>query len=428
MKVLLYYATSDVGEEYLKYPLGLLYLGAMVRNKHEVKFYDSKVDTNTIENVVESFDPDVIAISFTSGSTVDAFTIANKFPEKILMAGGFHPTVRPQECLENGFNVVVRGEGEYIFSSLLNKLEKGESISGIYEAERIKNLDELSFPARSIIPKEYFKIYNQAAIIGSRGCEFSCNFCGSAKSGLIKRSPKNIVSELEEIVLFHNNQPIHFCDNIFTHDLDWANEIAEEIIKRELEIRYSINSRCNIPDTDIFEKLKQSGCEWVSFGIESGSQEILNRISKKVTIRQIEDTVLAAKKAGLKTRTSWIIGLPGDYKENLMNIYLMKKILPDQIHITLNTPYPGSRYGENPEKYGIHLIKNNWSKLFNNLYAKRNFSEAISFDYLNANEIRRLVSETVNEMQKLGYTHLKGNDSQNSRTIRTFLDKKLMDF
>jgi len=415
MKILLYYPKPDVGKEYMKYPLGVLYLASVLKKDHDVRFYDSNVDSNKIEDVINDFNPKVIGISFTTGSKRNAFNLVNKFPEKFFIAGGFHPTHRSRECLDNGFNLVIKGEAELTLPKLFRSYEKGNKLEGIYEGEKVRNLDNIPFPARELIPRDYFKKYNQAAIIGSRGCYFGCKFCGSAKTGLRKRNPENIVSELEEIVNYHSNQPIHFCDDIFTFDYGWGTKIIQKINERGLNIRYSINSRVDIKENSIFKKLKESGCNTISFGVESGSQKILNDVGKGVTIEQIEKSVLAAKDAGLIVRTNWIVGLPGNYSEQLKSIDLMKRILPDQVHVYLNTPYPGTVYGENPKKYGIHIKTDNWTEIFNNLYSTGNFSNVISFDYLSDKEILDIVTKIKTDMNRLKIE------------TRTFLDKKLMD-
>lgn len=415
MNILFYYPKPDVGAEYIKYPLGVLYLASVLKKDHNIKFHDSNVDDNKIEYVVDDFNPDAIGVSFTTGSRKNAFNLANKFPERYLIAGGFHPSSRPKDCLDNGFNLVVRGDAELILPKLLKSYEKGAILGGIHEGEKVKDLDTLPFPARDIIPEDYFKKYNQATIIGSRGCYSGCKFCGSAKTGLRERSPENIVSELEEITNYQPGQPIHFCDDIFTFDSAWGTEITEQINRRGLNIRYSVNSRVDLRDYGIFKKLKESGCYTVSFGIESGSQKILDSLGKNVTIEQIEKSVLAAKDAGLRVRTSWVVGLPGNYQEQLKSIDLMKRISPDQINVCLNTPYPGTAYGDNPKKYGINLKTDNWTEVFNNLYSTGDFSKVISFDYLSDKEIIDVTTRIKTEMSGLEVE------------TRTFLDERLMD-
>lgn len=416
MKILLYYSKSDVGEEYLKYPLGILYLASTLRKDHDVRFYDPNVDDTGIEEVVNDFDPNLIGVSFTTGSRKNAFDLVKRFPERYFVAGGFHPSCRPEECLDNGFNLVIRGYAELTFPELVRLHERKQALEKVYVGRRVNDLDSLPFPARELVPKDYLKKYNQAAIIGSRGCYSGCKFCGSAKTGLRKRSPENIISELETIVDFQSNQPIHFCDDIFTFDPKWVTKITQQINRSGLKIKYSVNSRVDLRDNSIFKKLKESGCDTVSFGIESGSQKILDNVGKNVTVEQIEKSVLTAKDVGLKVRTSWIVGLPGDYQEQSKSVDLMKRILPDQVHVCLNTPYPGTVYGDNPKKYGINLKTDNWTDVLNNIYSTGDFSQVIGFDYLSNQEIIDITTKIKTEMSELGIE------------TRTFLDKKLMDF
>lgn len=415
MKILFYYPKPDVGEEYMKYPLGVLYLAAVLKREHEILFYDAKVDERSIENVIKSYNPDVLGVSFTTGSKRNAFEIVKKFPDKLFIAGGFHPSSRPKECLNAGFKAVIRREGEIILPKLLKLYENGKEIKGIYDGEIVNNLDFIPFPAREIIPKEYFRKYNQAAIVGSRGCYSGCKFCGSARSGIRQRSPKNIISELEELIRFQPGQPIHFCDDNFTCDAKRVIEITKLIQEKKLNIKYSVNSRVDVKDYSMFKRLKESGCEVISFGIESGSQKILDKAGKGVKIKQIKNTVKAAKDAGLIIRTSWIVGLPGSCPEQLESIALMKEIMPDQVLVWLLTPYPGTVYGDNPDKYGIHLKTDDWTTIFNNIYAQGDFSKILSFDYITSEEIINVVKAMKEEAKELRIS------------IKTFLDKNLLD-
>lgn len=439
MKILLTSPECDWGKEYHQYPLGALYLMSYLSSKcdYDIRFYDPRVDSSSLKDIVLDFNPDVIGVSFTTGSRLNAIKIAQRYNDnkRLIVAGGFHPTCRPEDCLNNGFDVVVKGDGEKTFPKIVKEYEKRGKFRGIFLGERIEDLDKLPFPPRHILFEEYgYKYGAGGVLIASRGCYGGCKFCGSAKLGIRRRSPKNVVSELEDMVNKYHENPIHFRDDSFTAYSEWARAIAGEIMKRELSFNWSVNSKPDVADYEMFQDLRNAGCNILLFGIESGSLKILERIGKKVKIERIIKTfeVIRKIKGDMQTRTDWIIGLPGSYEEHLENIELMKKLQPEQIHLNLFLPYPGTEYGDNPEKYGIKIKNTDWSEIGTNIGVcdLNNLRSFLEFDYLSMGEIKDIVNKTIDEMRKLGYrTIWEVSDRSNrnrGRIIRTFLDDQLM--
>ncbi len=189
MRVLLVYPEPDIAPFYLQSPVGLLYLAAALEGQHEVRIYDANVDEDGLDSVVSEFSPDVIGVSFTTGCVKTSFRIAQQFGRtgRIMLAGGFHPTYRPKECIDAGFHIVARGEVEDTLSDFLDNLgfkppfvnkevalppgyffkdTDGEYVdTGI---ARCANFDRF-VPARHLMPKEYHTSLYPRALDGIAG-------------------------------------------------------------------------------------------------------------------------------------------------------------------------------------------------------------------------------------------------------------------
>src|SRR5262249_44780300 len=146
--------------------------------------------------------------------------------------------------------------------------------------------------------------------------------------------------------------------------------------------------RLDLPNPEeTFGALVAAGCRTVSFGVEAGSERILRRVGKGLDLSNAARTLRSAKEAGLCVRTEWIVGLPGSLDEHRKSIDLMLATEPDQINISLCTPYPGTRMGDAPSKYGIKLLAADWTQLLANIYSP-SFDSVIAFEHISADEIR----------------------------------------
>jgi len=167
------------------------------------------------------------------------------------------------------------------------------------------------------------------------------------------RSPENVADEIEECISkFHINY-LNFRDSTFTINKKRIDSICNEIIQRRLDIAWDCNARVNTASFDSFQKMARSGCKLVTFGIESGSQKILDNANKQINLNHSYKAVLAAKKAGLKTLCYFMFGLPGETKQTAANtIKLAKKLNPDFVQFSIATPYPGTPFYD-------YTVKNN---------------------------------------------------------------------
>ncbi len=449
MNVLLVYPEPDVAPFYLQPAMGVFYLAAALEERHSVRIYDANVDEQRLDSVVAEFAPDVIGVSFTTGCVNTSFRIAEQFGKdgRIMIAGGFHPTYKPKECIDAGFDIVARGEVEDTLPDVLDHLnaehpfvnqdftlppgyffKNGDEHYVDTGIARCMDVDRFT-PARHLVPEEYHNSYTHGLLVGSRGCHYSCVFCGAGHTGYRQRAPKKVVDEFEYIVRTEGHEEIHFADDIFTHDPKWVKEICQEIIARKIECGWSVNSRSDIPaeNWDIFDWMKRAGCKFVLLGIESGHQKSLKIAKKALSVKKIQPVTQRIREAGLKIRSNLMVGLPGaTYDDHLESIDLMEAILPNQITLSLCTPYPGTELYDNPELYGIRFKSSDWTALFQRDYIDvgvEKFAGLIEYRDISAEEIFQFAKTLQERLEPYGYTAVNGTQKLGSKMIKTYLDK-----
>ncbi|MBA7692673.1 Anaerobic magnesium-protoporphyrin IX monomethyl ester cyclase [subsurface metagenome] len=361
-------------------PLGIMYLGGFLR-KHgiDVNLIDLSFSKkwNEYRDELLRTKPDLVGISCLSpffGQVLLAASITRRtLPNCKIVMGGAHPTALPKETIKSpDVDFVVAGEGEVTLTELIKTLERGGKISevkGILYKENgkifqtplrecIQNLDEIPFPARDLLPTwekylsqtQFFPyLYPYTTIMGARGCPFNCSFCQPVLRKLFGqrirlRSPQNIIDEVELLVEKYKIKSLFFFDDTFTAVADWVEGICDGFLEKKWGLKWGANSRVNTLSYPLAEKMKKAGCIYVSFGVESGSQKILDEsLNKEITLEQIINAFDICKKVGLLSSASLMIGSPGDTRETIQEtISLVKKIKPDMIDVHFTTPTPGS--------------------------------------------------------------------------------------
>ena len=354
-------------------PLGLLYLASVAkRNEHEVDFFDEGIDkseSNVIEYVKKQ-KPEIVAFSLYTVNLIDSYRIIKKIsklnPRPTIITGGPHATALPektlQECPE--IDYLIYGEGENTFIELLEALEEEKevkNIKGIYYHNNgiimhteprpyIKDLDSLPFPSYDVIQKYHYpmdmvvKGKKVATVITSRGCPYHCAFCNKAVFGdeYRRRSPKNVVSEIKELINKGIDE-IYFVDDLFAFNKKWLSDFYKELDKEKIRIPWKCLGRVGALDHNDFKAMKEHGCYVIELGIESGNNEILKDIHKKITIEEAERTVKEAKKAGLAVHTFWILGHRLDTEETIkQTIDTAKRFNSDFVSFFVLVPFPGT--------------------------------------------------------------------------------------
>lgn len=365
-------------------PLGLSYIAStLMAEGFDVEIVDAAIENlnlKDIANIIGRKSPRLLGISAATYTYKNALKVAEISKEVdssiFTVLGGPHVTFRPDEALKNkAVDAVIRGEGEYatldLARALFNKGElhkvaglsfKNSSRQHIHNPDRplIRDLDSLPFPARKSLPLSLYKI--PASIITSRGCPYNCIFCAAkALSGGVYRvrSPENVVAEVKELLKIISPEFLFIADDTFTVFHDRTRRIAESF--KDMGLRWVCESRVNTVNRDIINILAESGCFSIQFGVESGSQKILNSINKGITIEQVRKAIRWCLEAGIQPVCSFMVPHPEDtwetVKETEQFMEELKK-LGVQIFVSLTTPFPGTTLYENAAKLGIRFITN----------------------------------------------------------------------
>lgn len=371
-------------------PLGLAYISAVLKeagykpNMIDLAF---DLDLNQIKDLKD--EGAIYGVSFTTSQYTLAKEviglIKEKDPSGTIICGGAHPSVMPEHVLSSTkADVVVRNEGEYTFLELTDCIENGkslDSVDGIYYHRRdgkivktserapIPNLDELPFPDQGSFPIEkYFALkgFRELSIISARGCPGRCTFCYPTVQNMFGRkirfrSAGNIVDEIEFLMGRFKIDMVVFSDDTLTVSKRRMMELSSEIDERGIHIFWRGQTRANAVEKDMLKQMKKAGCYLLSFGVESGSQQILNNIRKNITVKQIEDAFKICKEVGILPHAFLMVGNLGETKETIdETMELLKAIKPFNVSVTITTPYPGTDLYDIAKEGGI-LASEDWS-------------------------------------------------------------------
>lgn len=365
----------EIDEEIGAIPsLGLMYLAQAVKDqkRHEISILDGRVEHLSKKKYMDrilSYKPDLVgitAMSFTLNNVIDTARLINeKIPKTYVCLGGPHVKYYPQESLAlKGARIdyIVKGEGEKIFPQLLDCIEDKilpEKLEGVgYKKDGkiiinqgegcIDSLDSLRWPNRKLIPYRLcYSILGNGEIMTtiqmSRGCPYNCIYCDEALSKYRKRSVQDVIDEIGHCMSL-GIEDFFFIDDLFTVDKKWVLAFCDILIEKRTNIRFKISARVNTLESEMIERLKKAGCYRIHFGIESGSQRILDILQKRVTLREQQDAIKMTKKAGIRTLCYFIIGAPTETREEILKTIEYAICLdPDYAHFSILTPYPATQ-------------------------------------------------------------------------------------
>lgn len=365
-------------------PIELMYLAAIAKNSgYECKIKDYSVNNETLDDFsrdLKAFDPDYLLINVatpTLESDLNVCCVAKVIKQNVVtIATGAYFLSFDIEVLENNpcLDLIIKGEPEFIFKDIIEN-KPYEDILGLSYRKNgmvvsngrrpfIENLDDIPFPARDILDNNLFKRPDnnkvQTIIKVSRGCPFHCFFClatpvSGAKVRL--RSAKNIVDEIKECVEKYNIKNFIFWSDVFDVNRDWVIILCQEIIDSGLKITWSSNSRADLIDEELADMMYKSGCRLVSMGVESGSQEILDKMGKNLTLKQVRNAVKIFKKAKIKLYNYFVIGLPWEDEKHIEEtIKFAIELNGDFVSFYTATALPGSRFYD-------YILENNLGDL-----------------------------------------------------------------
>jgi len=367
MITLVYPRTSDIIEGSITCPLGIQYLASYLEaNKIKTDVIDlTFIDWNDYESILKETKPEFIGFSVQTPIAeqgLKAIEIAKKVsPISKIIIGGAHATVDSDKLLNNkNIDFVVVGEGEKAIVKIIN----GEIKSKLVNGEHIENLDELPFPKRDLMNySKYIKMYHSMELIISRGCPYNCMFCQPTQRRLFGdkvkvRSSENVIKEIQEIIKAYGKDFIfYFLDDTFTWDIKWLERFCRLV--KPLNIYWKCSTRVDVIDEKKLKMMKDSGCVFINYGVESGSQRILNFMRKGITVEQIKEAFRITHKVGLLCLAFIIIGTPTETKEDLeMTVNIIKEIQPDGVQVSIMTPLIGTDLEKYCLEHGILNIKN----------------------------------------------------------------------
>jgi len=360
-------------------PLNLAYLAGYLREHLDcgINILDAEtcgMDYSDIEMAILKYQPDLVGISAPTPAFNHVVAVA-KIVKSInartfVIAGGPHPTAFPEEIIKTGcIDFAVRGEGELTFCELAAAISSGSDdyskIKGIAykqngkvslteERELIKDIDTIPFPARDLFnldlyyqaPTKKVSNFKSTSIMTSRGCPYDCMHCISKlvwKRRVRYRRVKMVVDEIEECVEKYGIREFNFYDDTFTLNKKRVIDICRMITARKLEIAWICFGRVNVIDKEMLDEMKKAGCRKISFGLESGSQKILDIMRKNATVAMGRKAVKTAAEAGLNVHASFMLGNIGETCETIrQTINYAKELELDNATFFLTTPFPGT--------------------------------------------------------------------------------------
>lgn len=330
-----------------------------------------------LHNILQTMRPFVAGVTCSTSTVNAAAKLAEKIkthdPAITTVIGGSHASALPEQTLLefSSFDYLVFGEGETTFLELCFRIRDGgrdSDIPGIacrndgavtVNSHRglIENLDTIPFPARDLIDyatqaghssRGFSNKLHSTELFTSRGCPVGCSFCAiQATFGKTVRfrDPFFIEDEVSRMVREHRFNHVVIADDTFTLQPDRAIEISE-ILERNSSIRsWNCDTRVNTVSLELLKTMKRCGCEKVAFGVESGSQRILDLIGKGITVEQIRRAVIWAKQAGIKhIEGNFIIGChPSETLQDLDETQKLISTLPwTFVSVAVIVPYPGT--------------------------------------------------------------------------------------
>ena len=372
-------------------PLGLAYLAAALEKAGvEVEILDFVVFpyiAADFRTKLAHFNPDIVAATAVTMTVDGAIRIIREAKQWcsdcLTVMGGPHVSFCAEESLSAypELDIVVLGEGEETLVEIAVEAGKGKNwrqIPGLVfrEADCFISTGKrpcpidvnlLAEPARHLLALGRYRALGMPiSMTTSRGCPYTCIFCVGRKMVGAKvryRDPVKVVDEME-ILAGYGFCQINVADDLFTANARHCLAVCDEILKRNLKVKWTSFARVDTVSLRVLQRMKDAGCQAVSFGIESGNAEILKTIQKGITVRQVVEAVNLCNQVGLLPHGSFILGLPGETPETLketLDFGEELKKLGVSYGFHLLAPFPGTKVRQDSVKLGITILSNDWS-------------------------------------------------------------------
>ncbi len=407
-------------------PLGLAYLGGVLEKAgYNIKIIDStgaqpqvqvrrskdnlyNIQGLTTEEILDSIDPNTFIFGISLMFSQEWFAhrtliekIKKKFPKILIVAGGEHCSGIPEYVLRDcpSIDYVIRGEGEFSMLEFSFNIFNGKSVKEIPgicfiddkkkfidngASRRIEHIDTLPRPAWHLLkPENYFSDSftiglakrRYMPILATRGCPYQCTFCSSPTmwtTRYIMRDPKEIVDEIEWLMDEYKADDFEFFDLTAIIKKQWILEFCNELKKREINNitwQLPVGTRSESLDKETLQALYDTGCAYICYAPESGSEKSLNMIKKRIKLSRLIESIKTAAKIGHTTKLNFILGFPHEtlsdcLKTVFFGTYCALRFGIYDIQYGIFTPYPGSELFEKLKKdKKLHLDDNYFKKL-----------------------------------------------------------------
>ncbi len=429
-------------------PLGLGYIAAVARQAgHDVEVMDINAfrwRREEVEEKIKNADFDLVG----TGGIVTVYryikwlvsTLKKYHPGKKVMVGGSVSTSIPVILMEKTLtDIACIGEGEETIKDILSAIDNGLDLSGVdgiwfkdktgvihttSARPQIKSLDSLPFPTYDLFPMDIYlknpvgapnvNKWNDGSsadseilsvnLSATRGCPYACIYCYHYFMGsqYRTRSPRNVLEEMKMLYRRYGVKYFHFGDDEFVINKEFVYEFCKEVRECGLDFTWGCSGRVNLMTEDLIATMKNSGCVLIGYGIESGSQEMLDIMNKKVTVEQARQAVKLTQKYLGWADCSFMIGTPGETRETIQETVEFCKELgltPEVIFFA--TPYPGT------ELYNIAKTQNKIGdeEDFISRLGEQGEQIMVNFTDFTDEDLKAIKEEMVSELNAWNKTH-----------------------
>ncbi len=375
-------------------------IAGVVREKYPIKVIDcmgDKISFDKCMRMVEFFQPNFTIINTSTPTIVNDMNVAQAIKDRTgskIISYGEHITARYEKMIEEfpQLDFAVLGEPETPIMSILSGKSEVKGVAtrdfcgGIWQEP---DLDKLPFPAYDLLPAYQYPMTGEkwTFMRSGRGCPYRCTYCVMSMM-----SNRNVRYHSVDYMIKQINWLVHdldiklymFWDELSTFDKQRMLDLCQKMINTGLhkKCKWFCTTRVDCFDDELAKWMSAAGCRMISFGVESGSQEVLNRNKKGIRIEQSINAVKSAKKYGLKTIGHFVVGLPGSTPESEKEtIRLSKKLKLNFAQFYVATPFPGSEFYKDAVKEGWFVNKG-WDKV-------EQGTVAVSYPGFSAEDIKR---------------------------------------
>lgn len=327
-----------------------------------------------IRRTLADFQPNIIGITVWTTFAASALVVAQigkeVCPDAMMVMGGAHASVRSHELMKvcpeldyvlpgpadvsmlNFVNTLAAGQDPASLGCLVHRTEKGViGNPGIASSD----VNNPIYPDRSLLKNvNRYSAEDMGLILTSQGCPFRCTYCATPSKKVQYRDIDNILAEIEDTRRKYGTVFFTFKDDSFTVNKNRAEEFCERLIRERIKITWECHTRVDLVDQPLLELMFKAGCRIIKVGVESGSQRILDKMKKGITIEQIKKAGKLFEKAGIYWTGYFMMGVPGETAEDMeMTLALVREIKPDFASLCVYEPFPGTEMFKESLRLGL---------------------------------------------------------------------------